>query len=129
MGYFHNNLDVYLVVKCQDVVPMGPIVEGMDIDSDDEDNPEGPTTGLASIGEAAQAPPAKATPFAPKQSSSMQQGETPDVAKVKVGATVDKPALSLLGLSKRGRPDHKEVQKSSSCPLLKEVEVSPRVPL
>jgi hypothetical protein len=47
MGYFLNNLDVYLIVKCQDVVPLGPVVGGMDIGSDDEDNPEGPATGLA----------------------------------------------------------------------------------
>jgi hypothetical protein len=45
-------------MRCQDVVPLGLVVEGMDIGSDDEDNPKGLVTGLASTGEAAQAPPA-----------------------------------------------------------------------
>jgi hypothetical protein len=53
---FLNNLDVYLIVRCQDVVPLGTVARGMDIGSDDEDNPKGPATGLASTGETAQAP-------------------------------------------------------------------------
>jgi hypothetical protein len=35
-----NNLDVYLLMVCQDVVPLGPVVGGMDIGNDDDDNLE-----------------------------------------------------------------------------------------
>ena len=37
---FFNNLDVLLTMAYQDVVPLGPIAGGMDIGSDDDDDPE-----------------------------------------------------------------------------------------
>ena len=50
---FFNNFDVYLLVACQDVVPLGLVARGMDIGSDD-DNLEQPAAGPASEGEATQ---------------------------------------------------------------------------
>ena len=53
MTCFFNNFDVYLLVACQDVVPLGLVARGMDIGSDD-DNLEQPAAGPASEGEATQ---------------------------------------------------------------------------
>ena len=42
-----NNLDVYILVVCQDVIPLGPVAGGMDISSDDDDNLEQLVAGPA----------------------------------------------------------------------------------
>ena len=56
---------------CQDVIPLGPVAGGMDISSDDDDNPEQPAAGPALEGEAAQAGTARTMLSAPEGGSGM----------------------------------------------------------
>lgn len=80
---------------CQDVVPLDPVTGGMDIGSDDDDNPEQPATSPASEGEATRADTARAVPSAPKAGSGMQQKEMPDEAQAEGGAATERPGPEL----------------------------------
>ena len=71
---------------------MGPVAGGMNISSDDDDNPEQPAAGLASEGEATWTGTARATPSAPKVGSGMQHQMVPDKAQDEAGAATKRPS-------------------------------------